>query len=78
MLQPVLEAWSGVKLKHSAIYGIRIYRRGSYLGQHVDVVGTHVISAIINVGQKVRCRWALNPAAAAPTAWAHVSNLSHI
>ena len=52
-MQPELEAWSGVKLKHSAVYGIRVYRRGSYLGQHVDIAETHVISAIVNVAQKV-------------------------
>lgn len=59
IMTPELEAWSGVRLKHSAIYGIRIYRRGSYLGKHVDIAGTHVISAIINVSQKVDEPWPL-------------------
>lgn len=48
-----MEAWAGVKLKNSAIYGIRVYRRGSSLVNHVDRSDTHIISAIINVAQKV-------------------------
>ena len=58
-----MERWSGVKLKNSAIYGIRVYRRGSTLVNHVDRSGTHIISAIINVAQKVRgsCRACAGP-----------------
>ena len=48
-----MESWAGVKLKNSAIYGIRVYRRGSTLVNHVDRSDTHIISAIINVAQKV-------------------------
>ena len=53
-MQHEMEAWSGRALKHTAIYGIRIYQRGSILYNHVDRVNSHVISAVINVGQKVR------------------------
>ena len=48
-----MEAWSGVKLQNSAVYGIRVYRRGSTLFNHVDRSDTHIISAILNVDQKV-------------------------
>ena len=50
-----MERWSGKQLKHSAIYGIRVYRRGSMLHNHVDRSDTHIISAIVNVAQQVRC-----------------------
>ena len=49
-----MEAWSGTALKSTAIYGIRVYRRGSILFNHVDRFGSHVVSAAINVGQMVR------------------------
>lgn len=38
-------------LKHSTVYGVRVYPRGMILANHVDRVDTHVISAIINVAQ---------------------------
>lgn len=52
-LQPIMEKWSGAALVPTAVYGIRVYRRGSSLDNHVDRNNTHVISAIINVEQKV-------------------------
>ena len=55
-----------MKLQTSATYGIRIYRRGGYLGEHVDIRDTHIISAIINVAQQVRD--AIGSAAAAARA----------
>lgn len=58
-LQPLAEAWSGVKLKHSATYGIRRYTNGSWLTSHVDRFNTHVISAILNIGQEVTKEWPL-------------------
>ena len=50
-----MERWSGKRLKNSAIYGVRVYRRGSMLHNHVDRSDTHIISAIVNVAQQV-CR----------------------
>ena len=50
-----MERWSGKRLKNSAIYGIRVYRRGSMLHNHVDRSDTHIISAIVNVAQQVCC-----------------------
>ena len=35
-LQPLAEAWAGVRLSHTATYGIRRYTDGSWLIPHVD------------------------------------------
>ena len=51
--QGIMERWSGKRLKNSAIYGVRVYRRGSMLHNHVDRSDTHIISAIVNVAQQV-------------------------
>ena len=37
----------------------RKYTNGSVLRMHVDTVGTHVVSAIINVDQDVEKDWPL-------------------
>jgi len=58
-LLPLAEAWAGVGLKHSRTYGIRRYTNGSWLGSHLDVMATHIISAIVNVGQEVDEDWPL-------------------
>lgn len=52
-LLPLMEEWSGTKLKSTACYGVRNYFRDSVLANHVDRVDTHVISGIINVEQVV-------------------------
>merc|ERR1712216_720622 len=44
-----LQHWCGLKLTHTATYGIREYRRGNILRQHVDRLMTHAISAIVHV-----------------------------
>ena len=36
MMQPILEQWTGQKLRPVSLYGIRIYKRGSILASHVD------------------------------------------
>ena len=51
-LHPLAEAWAGMRLLGSSVYGIRRYTRGAWLATHLDQLSTHVISAIINVGQK--------------------------
>jgi len=58
-LHPLAEAWAGVQLKHEATYGIRRYTNGSWLTSHVDRFNTHVISAILNIGQSVSTAWPL-------------------
>ena len=58
-LQPLAESWSGVRLEHTSTYGIRRYTDGSWLIAHIDRFKTHVISAILNIGQAVREEWPL-------------------
>jgi len=58
-LHPLAEAWANIKLKHEATYGIRRYTNGSWLTSHVDRFNTHVISAILNIGQSVEEDWPL-------------------
>ena len=58
-LGPLAEAWAGLKLIPTSIYGIRRYRNMSTLLAHVDQTRTHVISAIINVDQEVEEDWPL-------------------
>lgn len=49
-LQRTLEAWAACgPLEHTATYGVREYRRGARLEQHVDRPHTHAISAIVNI-----------------------------
>jgi hypothetical protein len=50
VLHPIVEAWSGAKLKGSNAYGLRVYRNESGLHMHLDKSETHVISAILHVG----------------------------
>mmetsp|Transcript_16609 Transcript_16609/g.49689 ORF Transcript_16609/g.49689 Transcript_16609/m.49689 type:complete len:656 (+) Transcript_16609:522-2489(+) len=62
MLRPIFEQWAGLQpneLQPSAIYGIRIYTKGSTLMDHVDKPQTHIISAIINVAQELEEPWPL-------------------
>ena len=58
-LGPLAEEWAGVKLRPSAIYGIRRYVNNSALISHIDRVNTHVISLILNLGQDVEEDWPL-------------------
>ncbi len=50
-IQPILEQWIGIPLKHEATYGMRGYRKGSSLRMHVDR-DNHVISAILHIGRE--------------------------
>jgi len=58
-LHPKAEEWSGIKLKQTAIYGIRRYFRGATCFTHTDRGNTHIISAILNVDQQVNEPWPL-------------------
>ena len=58
-LKEPLEEWSGVSLKPTFVYGIRIYQNGSVLVPHRDRENTHIISAIINLDQEVNQDWPL-------------------
>lgn len=60
-VQKIMEDWlsNKVKLTPVAMYGIRLYTRGTWLAMHVDRPDTHIISAIINVDQEVEEPYAL-------------------
>jgi len=50
-MKGVLEWWSQRSLRHTSTFGIRVYRRGSMLINHVDRADTHMLSAVIQVAQ---------------------------
>ena len=59
-MQKIMEDWANVKLNKNCItYGIRRYTRGAVLLQHVDKVPSHIISAILQIDQKVDEDWPL-------------------
>jgi len=58
-LHPLAEEWAGANLQHTFTYGIRRYTNDSWLVSHVDRFNTHVISAILNIDQKVDDDWSL-------------------
>ena len=59
-LQKIMEGWANVKLNNNCItYGIRRYTRGAVLLQHVDRIPSHIISAILQIDQKVDEDWPL-------------------
>jgi len=57
-LKQLVEAWSGVELELTDIYGMRRYEDGARLLHHVDREATHALSLIINIAQGgVRSPW---------------------
>lgn len=58
-LQPIAEAWVERKLIPTYVYGVRTYQRGAMLALHRDRDGTHIVSAILNVDQRVEVPWPL-------------------
>lgn len=56
--QPIIEEWTGQRLKPVSIYGVRIYKTDSVLSPHVD---RHplISSAIINIDQDIDEDWPL-------------------
>lgn len=59
LLQPNHEAWAGTELVQSTCYGFRVYQRGTYLHNHVDVTATHIISSTICVDYRLDAPWPL-------------------
>jgi hypothetical protein len=41
------------RLRHTSTFGLRIYKRGSMLINHLDIASSHLASAVIQVGQSV-------------------------
>lgn len=58
-LQPICEAWCGEPLEPTYVYGLRVYRHGARLQPHRDRIGTHIISAILNIDQETNADWPL-------------------
>jgi hypothetical protein len=48
-LTPLFSEWAGVELEPTSVYGVRVYRNGSTLRDHLDVLETHVISGILHI-----------------------------
>lgn len=55
-LKPVLEAWTGQKLKPTSLYGIRMYGNDAILASHLDRLPL-VSSAIMQIDQDVDEPW---------------------
>ena len=60
-IQPIVETWSGQKLstRNVALFGIRRYLRGSWMSLHVDKLPDRILSAILQIDQKVDEDWPL-------------------
>ena len=51
-IKELVEAWAGVELENTSMYGLRRYEEGARLLTHVDRISTHAASVIINVHQR--------------------------
>ena len=58
-LKQAHEDWGGMPLKKAACYGIRVYQPRSYLFNHIDSIGTHVVSSTICVDERLNSDWPL-------------------
>jgi prolyl 4-hydroxylase len=59
VLKPLVEAWCGLPVDRSFVYGIRTYRDKAVLKPHRDRIETHIFGVILNVDQAVREDWLL-------------------
>ena len=50
-LLDLVEAWAGVPVEQTVMYGLRQYETGARLLTHVDRITTHAVSLIVNVAQ---------------------------
>lgn len=51
-LKELVEAWTGVELETTDMYGMREYTKGARLVTHVDRESTHAASLIVNIAQE--------------------------
>ena len=51
-LKELVEAWTGVELEITDMYGMREYTKGARLLTHVDRESTHAASLIVNIAQE--------------------------
>lgn len=47
----MVQAWAGVPVEQTVMYGLRQYTTGARLLTHVDRTPTHAVSLIVNVAQ---------------------------
>jgi len=52
-MQHVVQWWTAQSLRHTATYGIRVYKREAVLKKHVDRQDTHLASAVLQIHQEV-------------------------
>ena len=50
-LKDLVEAWAGVPIEQTDMYGLRQYESGARLLTHVDRERTHAVSLIVNIAQ---------------------------
>lgn len=50
-LRQLVEAWAGVAVEQTDMYGLRQYQEGARLLTHVDRHQTHAVSLIVNIAQ---------------------------
>jgi len=50
-MRNIMQWWCRLQLRHTSTYGVRIYRRDSMLTNHVDIMETHLASAVLQVAQ---------------------------
>ena len=55
-IRPLVKEWAKEEVQLSGIYGMRIYRNGSWLKNHFDRPG-HILSGILNIDQDVDENW---------------------
>lgn len=51
-MKDVMQWWTRSHLKHTVTFGMRIYKKGSMLINHVDRKESHLVSAILQVNQE--------------------------
>ena len=51
-LRELVQAWAGVELEQTDMYGMREYTKGARLLTHVDREATHAASLIVNIAQE--------------------------
>lgn len=51
-LRELVQAWAGVELEETDMYGMREYTEGARLLTHVDREATHAASLIVNIAQE--------------------------
>jgi len=50
-LRELVEAWAGIPVEQTDMYGLRRYEAGARLLTHVDREATHAVSLIVNIAQ---------------------------